>query len=453
MGQYPQPRDFTARNRAAEAMRAYRAATLASASYLTEPFRITIHSGITYGEQRRPRLAAFPNPPPKRGQVKSLSSAARRRLTRFFAEINTEQLSAPVFVTLTFRNDRAKEESYRCLRVWLKSIRRHYHGMQWLWRMELQQRGVVHFHLFLWHRPGNDQFINDPRLHRWLSREWHRIADPRNKAHGRYGCLVEPIQNRRKARQYVAKYCAKESPNDAELIGRRWGHSASIPREPMLSFDLSDRQAILFRRIARRLMDRHHPTGAQKPEPTHRRRIRQYAAHASKIALYADVATAARILRDVCMVPERFLDGLSQFLPPCRVQPISVTDEPRARVTACHQMHRIQPPSAPKRREALPQSAPTTGARLATPSLITAPHPSLTSRGHAGAVAGATTNRPGRDPSGYTPYRRRIPCTFSRQTTALTPSNVSSSVTNANLPQSTEATHSTTSTRYACKTG
>ncbi len=416
MGFDQPPRDFAAFNRAARAMREYRAASLASASYLTEPFRITIHSGITYGEQRRPRLAAFANPPPKRGQVKSLSSAARRRLTRFFAEINTEQLSAPVFVTLTFRNDRAKEESYRCLRVWLKSIRRHYHGMQWLWRMELQQRGVVHFHLFLWHRPGNDQFINDPRLHRWLSREWHRIADPHNKAHGRYGCLVEPIQNRRKARQYVAKYCAKESPNDAELIGRRWGHSASIPREPMLSFDLSDRQAILFRRIARRLMDRHHPTGAQKPEPTHRRRIRQYAAHASKIALYADVATAARILRDVCMVPERFLDGLSQFLPPCRVQPISVTDEPRARVTACHQMHRIQPPSAPKRREAIPQSAPTTGARLATPSLLTAPHPSLTSRGHAGTSAAKRAALISGTGPGILTKEREQPCTHSQPT-------------------------------------
>jgi len=263
MGHYPAPSDYTAAHRAAKAIRAYRAATLASASYLTEPFRLNIHSGITYGEDRRPKFTQFKNQPPKRGQVRGLSTASRRRLTRFFAEINTEQLSAPIFVTLTFRNDRAKQDSYRCLQNWLKSIRRHYRGMSWLWRMELQQRGVVHFHLFLWHRPGSDDWIRTPALHKWLSREWHRIADPDNKAHGRYGCLVEPIHDRRKARQYVAKYCAKDCALDIELTGRRWGHSANIPREPVLICDLTDRQAVIYRRIARRLMDRHHPQGAE----------------------------------------------------------------------------------------------------------------------------------------------------------------------------------------------
>ena len=334
MAQYPEFFDHAPARRAARAMLAHRAATLASASYLTAPFRVEVHSGIAYGEDRRPRLTRFANNPPKRGEVRSLSAASRRRLTRFFCEINTEDLSAPIFVTLTFRNDRAKEESYRCLRVWLKSIRRHYRGMQWLWRMELQQRGVVHFHLFLWHRPGSDEWIRSPALRKWLCKEWHRIADPSNRAHSRYGCLVEPIQDRRKARQYVAKYCAKDCELDILLTGRRWGHSASIPRQPVSTCDLTERQAIVYRRIARRLMDRTHPHGAEKPRPTHRRRLRAYATDARKIATYCDIATTARILRDVVGIPSERLGGLSKYLPPQRVTNARTMFAPREVVTS-----------------------------------------------------------------------------------------------------------------------
>lgn len=341
MGQYTAPIDYTHIHRAARAIAEYRAATLASASYLTTPFRLEVHSGITYGEDRRPRSTRFARNPPKRGQVRGLSTASRRRLTRFFCEINTEELSAPIFVTLTFRNDRAKEESYRCLRVWLKSIRRHYRGMQWLWRMELQLRGVVHFHLFLWHRPGSDAWIRSTALHRWLAREWHRIADPNNRAHGKYGCVVDSIHDRRKARQYVAKYCAKESELDAFLTGRRWGHSASIPRQPMSTCDLTERQAIVYRRIARRLMDRQHPHGAEAPRPTHRRRLRAYATNARKIATYCDVATTARILRDVIGISPEQLQGLSNYLPPKRMTHPSTLFAPREVVTSAGAVYEL----------------------------------------------------------------------------------------------------------------
>jgi hypothetical protein len=453
MGQYPQPFDHGPSHRAARAMAAHRAATLASASYLTDAFRLDIHPGIVYGTRIAPPLAKFAHLPPKRGQVTSLSAAARRRLTRFFCEINTEELSAPIFVTLTFRNDRAKDKAYRCLQVWLKSIRRHYRAMKWLWRMELQQRGVIHFHLFLWHRVGNDAWIASPALAKWLSKEWHRIADPGNKAHSRYGCMVEPIESRTKARQYVAKYCAKESELDHQLPGRRWGHSANIPRTPLLTWYLSPQQAVIYRRIARRLMDRHHPRGAEAPRPTHRRRLARYAAFSQKIATFCDIATTARILRDCIGIPQSLLPGFEKYLPPERMTHTKTIFAPRELVSSAGSVFELPygRPTSRRERDAYTPCPPTL--RHWKPSPPTAPRPHLYNRGHGFGQRTAAREIPA--PAIARPLftGRRTQCTSSHQIGSPTISNPSSRATRSESPTQHAAKNPKTPTRFTGKCG
>ena len=320
---------------AARAMAKARAVSSASSAYLTGLVAVDIHGHMIRSKIHLPPLVSMPPPKNPRGNVTSFSSASRRRLMRFFASINPDLLSHPLFLSLTFHWRKDKTASYRALAVYLKSVRRRYADAQWLWRMEFQKRGVVHFHMFLWRGPRG--LGNEPSrtYENWLHDEWHRVAQPNSDAHAEHGALVEPVRNASKAMAYLTKYMSKELEHDFQLTGRRWGHSNGIPRAPIATAQLDELQHVAYLRVLRRLVCRSHPQGAEgcapkltqqqraerraaagisdepgtptpnDPRPfqlNHRRRLFGYINEARETHTFVLAETAFRILTQICRV-------------------------------------------------------------------------------------------------------------------------------------------------------
>ena len=331
--QYPTRERFA--RQAAQAMAGVRAASSARRAYLTGLLTLDIHGQMITGTDTRPLTSSKTPPKNPRGKVTTFSQASRRRLLRFFAAINPDLLADPLFLSLTFHWDKDKGAAYTALANFLKSVRRRHVDAQWLWRMELQKRGVIHFHAFIWRGVSAFTTDPDPTWAKWLHETWHRVAEPVSDAHAEHGALVEPVRSASKAMRYLTKYMAKELELDAKIAGRRWGHSSGIPREPIASAALDELQQVAFRRIMRRLVIRSHPRGeegcapklsaAQRVErrkaagitelrnvPTpnepvpfrrmHRHRMRGYVQEARVTHLFCHADTAFRVLTQVCKV-------------------------------------------------------------------------------------------------------------------------------------------------------
>lgn len=173
------------------------------------------------------------NKPPKRGDINEFSAASRRRLIKFMSRLETRGVRA-TFLTLTL----AEPIHPRAAKVMLKAYMRHYRSlypsMSGVWRMEFQERGVVHFHLILFRFPYVPQAV--------LQSEWQRVTkEPLSIVH------VKLLRGYNAVKNYVSKYVAKYTPDAAfpsldtvpywngkqqQLsIGRFWGwvNFASLP--------------------------------------------------------------------------------------------------------------------------------------------------------------------------------------------------------------------------------
>ncbi len=133
----------------------------------------------------------------KRGAVSDFSRRSRGRLLRFVARL--DPAASGLFLTLTYRQNMrdhvlAKEHLDKLLR-WLKY---NYQGGAFLWRMEYQRRGAIHFHVLCF----GVAFIEAQKITDY----WQALTGDDS-----YPDLSE-IQSRRKATYYVSKYIAKVPP-------------------------------------------------------------------------------------------------------------------------------------------------------------------------------------------------------------------------------------------------
>ena len=107
------------------------------------------------------------------------SPASRRRLLFVSGSVDWEGLRAEwggewLFLTLTYRDDPGPERSKRDLDVLARRWAREWGGCRWLWKMEFQRRGVVHFHLLAWVPRKSREALAGYRV--WLRRTWREIA-------------------------------------------------------------------------------------------------------------------------------------------------------------------------------------------------------------------------------------------------------------------------------------
>lgn len=133
-----------------------------------------------------------------RKTVTKFSAASRRRLMKKFARLDVKD--GGVFITLTYPADfpsprRAKVH----LKAFFERLRRFAPGCSGVWRMEFQDRGAPHFHIFMFNLP----FLEKLELQRW----WGEIIGYDNVF-----TRIEKVLSRRRIMLYVSKYVAKSSP-------------------------------------------------------------------------------------------------------------------------------------------------------------------------------------------------------------------------------------------------
>jgi len=235
----------------------------------------------------------MPTPPGGRGVIKGFSAGSRRRLQRKLAAIDWAEFECD-FVSLTYHYGLARPvpemgtdansfagvsaQSYcttvspstassvhewgpgefyyapenRELRIFQKRLERYCGGLYEcvIWRKELQERGVVHYHLIvIWKSNRPDGFS------KWVKTNWNDIVAPDDSAALAHGVDVRPVVNKSgstmaKLMVYLSKYMAKVEQLDG-WVGRCWGVWGDLPVKILYPLVLTKRAYIDWTRRVR----------------------------------------------------------------------------------------------------------------------------------------------------------------------------------------------------------
>lgn len=169
-------------------------------------------------------------PPPhnKRATIKDFSPQSRGRLFDLFNKM--ELKSKVVFITLTYeRCDTDASTAKENLFAFVKRLQRRFprKPMSFVWRMEFQERGAIHFHILAVGLP----FVPKEKIQTL----WAAVT-----CQVRPFTRIEMIFSSKKVMNYVAKYVAKVNPpeiggfnlptylaayqsQNGDEIGRVWG--------------------------------------------------------------------------------------------------------------------------------------------------------------------------------------------------------------------------------------
>lgn len=231
-------------------------APLATTPYLKAPGQIAVYEqGITLSAPQFRRKSGQRDGR-TRGRVQGFSRRSRLRMMRMFGRVQWSRYGQISFVTLTYHHGhrRAEQSPAEHLNNWLTQARQRFPGVQYVWRLEPQQRGAPHYHVMLLFPKSHTPPALDA-LTAWASESWHRIADPNSEAHAKHGVDVQQVDSFRRAFAYLSKYVAKEeSRADQNLPGRRWATSTRLPQRPVATCPLDEGGWRAFRAILRRIL-------------------------------------------------------------------------------------------------------------------------------------------------------------------------------------------------------
>lgn len=169
-----------------------------------------------------------PPPPHKRATIKDFSSQSRGRLFDLFNKM--ELRTKVIFITLTYKRcDTDAETAKQNLFAFIKRLQRRFNKtrLSFVWRMEFQERGAVHFHIICFGLP----FIPKEKVQSL----WGEVT-----CQHRPFTRIEMIFSSKKIMNYVGKYVAKVNPPQSggfnlptylaayqqqhgDEIGRVWG--------------------------------------------------------------------------------------------------------------------------------------------------------------------------------------------------------------------------------------
>lgn len=177
----------------------------------------------------------------KRGVVCGLSVSSRRRLLRVGAALRPN--ASALLVTLTAVQGTPDDTIRQWYNAFRERMRRAYPAAAWIWRVERQENGTLHYHLLLFNLdrlPGG-----------WLWDTWESITGSRQRVD------VRRARNQRAVVRYISKYIAKRDggianpslvdvsylhANPEPIRGRQWGmhNRAMIPWSETVTFDTDD---------------------------------------------------------------------------------------------------------------------------------------------------------------------------------------------------------------------
>lgn len=217
-----------------------------------------------------PRLGSSGRSRPSlRGDVTSFSVRSRSRLNKNLAMVNRSVL--PLFVTLTYHLEYPLDfEGYKYhLHHFLISLSRAFPRAGVMWKLEFQERGAPHYHLFVWGVSLED-------LRSFVPDTWYKIAGAGSAYHlawhkgelGNEHC-VQAIKSWNGVKYYASKYFSKID-DTISRGGRIWGKSGShvvldksgkkikvsnIPFSKILEFRVNLSVALEFRQALSRQMN------------------------------------------------------------------------------------------------------------------------------------------------------------------------------------------------------
>lgn len=229
---------------------------LAYVPYVADFGSVAIHEHLLRVTASASRRLVCARTLPRRGQVFSFSYRSRYRLLCRLASVRADQVSTPVFITLTYHDVYPSEPEHVTdhVEAWLKALERRYSVVHYIRRVELQRRGAPHHHVILWLRAG-DERLSERSEQIAIRTEWTRIVAPGDRHHFRHGTRIDILKSYRQASGYVAKYAAKlERPGDVEYRGRRWASDRSLPIDPITVDPLRFGEVVCLKRLVRRML-------------------------------------------------------------------------------------------------------------------------------------------------------------------------------------------------------
>jgi len=237
-----------------------------------------VQSGVTHtgGEEE----------PGTRQAIGDFTWKSRREMRRWIARLRRD--ARPVFVTLTIPLvcEATPQQAKEWLRVMIQDMERCYDGLSVMWKMEPQQNGSPHFHLFAW---GTDFIPWQTVAVRWseivlgenlpdeisapvyrgkagarIFREWVAKLRDAGTISGNFYTMVqacgrvEAIRTRNGVSNYLTNYMSKdiEECDQQELWakpGRWWGIQGrdNLPVSKITRIHVSQKAASRFARVMR----------------------------------------------------------------------------------------------------------------------------------------------------------------------------------------------------------
>ena len=183
-----------------------------------------------------------------RGRVSDFSHASRWRMIQRIGKLRTDQI--PLFVTMTYPGefDLDPREWKRDLDTFFKRLRRRFPQASAVWKLEPQQRGAPHYHLFIWG-------VHEILLREWIAQAWYEVVNSGDHWHYLKGTRVEAVRSWAGVRSYAAKYMGKEQKRQEgwDFPGRWWGvfNAAKLPHAVIREFILPRSESILTIRTMR----------------------------------------------------------------------------------------------------------------------------------------------------------------------------------------------------------
>jgi hypothetical protein len=196
-----------------------------------------------------------------RDRVRGFSRESRTNLLRRLASINRRAFRTfkgkMIFVSLTYPHE-YPEDPEVCknhLKALRRRLQRKFGDFAGFWRLGIQKRGALHFHLLLFVGPS---FGPIGELRRFISSSWYEVTGKVSEGHLRAGTRVEAVRKWKEATSYVERYMAKpeEFPEGLQT-GRIWGvwNPKLLPVQ-WETAQVSLRDAFKIRRIYRKLAKR-----------------------------------------------------------------------------------------------------------------------------------------------------------------------------------------------------
>ena len=175
----------------------------------------------------------------KRGKVKAFSMKSWKRLA--FIASNTS-IEFSTMITLTYPKEYPLDgrESKKHLNSFMSVLRKAEGKHSYLWFMEFQKRGAVHYHILT-----TLMYID----HFWIANKWFDIVDSGDVMHLSAGTRVERIRKQNGGKHYAVWYShklrQKRLPDNAKDFGRWWGHSRDVKPEIQAEYTVFGLDSVL----------------------------------------------------------------------------------------------------------------------------------------------------------------------------------------------------------------